>query len=475
MHKKLLLFLLQTIAVQAILVAQESSVYSRYGLGLMANHNSNASNMQGGLGSTYRSIEGPSYINPASISAIKLVSFDVGISGVFSNLKTSSLKERQSGFNLDYLSVSVPIKKFWSSTVALLPYARKDFQVRNSTTIDSTSSYITETNGNGNLNEILWSNGFKVKGFSMGIGLGYTFGKQDNISATTTKTDDVVDLTSYSSYEKNTYKAKAFNLDLGVQYELKIKNKKDTLAPYFMTFGFSVNAPFFLKNQSYETQLKSFYNEILLNRSYDESLADFINDKVENESFLQQYYVSKNWENFVPDTFAILSNNNLKMKVPPAFNVGVAFTKDYKFNVGVDFRYQPWSKYKGYETNAASDLQDSWRIAAGGEVIPNIKKFNKFFSKLKYRAGFYYAQTPVNIRNNSINEFGINFGVGIPMFNRYASEEGFMQSYITYPFNIGFEIGKRGTINDNLVSENFVKFKIGFSLNDKWFVKRKYY
>jgi hypothetical protein len=133
------------------------------------------------------------------------------------------------------------------------------------------------------------------------------------------------------------------------------------------------------------------------------------------------------------------------------------------------------ARYKGFEDNETSKLSNSWRLGFGGEIIPNINKYNKFFSKLKYRAGFYYSKTNISIRNTDVNEFGIDFGVGIPMFNRYSSTEGFMQSYITYPFNIGVQIGKRGTTKNNLVQENFVRFRIGFSLNDKWFVKRKYY
>jgi hypothetical protein len=56
---------------------------------MLSNSNNHASSMMGGLGASYRGIEGPNYINPASISAIKLISFDAGISGMFENIKTS--------------------------------------------------------------------------------------------------------------------------------------------------------------------------------------------------------------------------------------------------------------------------------------------------------------------------------------------------------------------------------------------------
>ena len=40
--------------------------------------------------------------------------------------------------------------------------------------------------------------------------------------------------------------------------------------------------------------------------------------------------------------------------------------------------------------------------------------------------------------------------------------------------NIGFEVGTRGEKSKSFVQENFFAFRIGFSLNDKWFIKRKY-
>jgi len=39
--------------------------------------------------------------------------------------------------------------------------------------------------------------------------------------------------------------------------------------------------------------------------------------------------------------------------------------------------------------------------------------------------------------------------------------------------NLGLEIGKVGD-NDSLVKENYLAFRLGLSLNDVWFIKRKY-
>ena len=79
-----------------------------------------------------------------------------------------------------------------------------------------------------------------------------------------------------------------------------------------------------------------------------------------------------------------------------------------------------------------------------------------------YRADVHFENTGLEINNETINEFGISFGVGLPVGPWFSNA------------NIGFEFGKRGTTNANLIQENFMNLQISLSLNDEWFKKRKY-
>ena len=38
---------------------------------------------------------------------------------------------------------------------------------------------------------------------------------------------------------------------------------------------------------------------------------------------------------------------------------------------------------------------------------------------------------------------------------------------------MGFEFGKRGTTDNNLIEENYFNFRLSLSLTDLWFIKRK--
>jgi len=57
----------------------------------------------------------------------------------------------------------------------------------------------------------------------------------------------------------------------------------------------------------------------------------------------------------------------------------------------------------------------------------------------------------------------MSFGISLPMGLRISN------------INLGFELGQRGTTENNLIKENFYTFRLSLSLNDKWFKKQKIY
>ena len=57
---------------------------------------------------------------------------------------------------------------------------------------------------------------------------------------------------------------------------------------------------------------------------------------------------------------------------------------------------------------------------------------------------------------------GLTLGFGLPIPGAFSN------------INIGFEFGKKGTTNANLVQENYGNLSIGLSFNDKWFNKKLY-
>jgi hypothetical protein len=108
------------------------------------------------------------------------------------------------------------------------------------------------------------------------------------------------------------------------------------------------------------------------------------------------------------------------------------------------------------------EYENSTKFSLGGYYIPKYNSFNRYLERVTYRAGFNYENTGLIINNESINNYGITFGLGLPLGGSFSN------------INIGFEYGKRGTTNAGLVEENYTNVFISLSLSDRWFVKRKY-
>ncbi|HNM31381.1 MAG TPA: hypothetical protein PKM51_01425 [Chitinophagales bacterium] len=447
--------------------AQEHTAYSRYGLGSAFDNNNTQSAQMGGLGAAFQSAETVNYLNPASYGALQMTTLDVGFSGNFATVKTQTQKAKQNSFSLNYLSLFFPIKKYWVTGASLLPFSAKDYFISQTTAFDTATSVRFEYEGSGALYNLSWGNGFRYKGFSVGLNMGYLFGKlNNNTLAYQLNQYGSFDATGYTTWTYTNTKVSSFIWNAGAQYNLPIKSKKDSNKIYNLTFGLSGSAPIKVAKTSYnDDALYTFSSSLLANRATDAGINDFITDYIQPRVSSTQ----------ILDTLSEKFQQRANIRIPATLNIGMMVSRGMKFKAGIDFKFQPWSKYKGFEDNAASKLNNSWRIAAGGEFLPNDKNFSKFFSRLKYRAGFNYTQTNIKINDTPINEFGINFGIGIPLLITAANNDGLLQKVLIYAFNVGFEAGSRGTTNKNLVRENFYRLKIGISLSDKWFVKRKYY
>ena len=86
---------------------------------------------------------------------------------------------------------------------------------------------------------------------------------------------------------------------------------------------------------------------------------------------------------------------------------------------------------------------------------------------INYRAGFRYTNTHLIVNDQNIAEYGISFGIGIPII---SAGKGTM-------FNVGLEAGRRGDKNVTPIYEQFTTIHVGLSLTpskfDRWFYKSK--
>ena len=107
-------------------------------------------------------------------------------------------------------------------------------------------------------------------------------------------------------------------------------------------------------------------------------------------------------------------------------------------------------------------ITNTYGFKAGGYIIPKFNSLTSYFQRVTYRAGIRYEELGLRLREKDISEFGMSFGVSLPVSQGYSS------------LDLGVELGSRGTKSAGLVKENFVNFSVGLSLSDKWFRKRKF-
>jgi hypothetical protein len=160
---------------------------------------------------------------------------------------------------------------------------------------------------------------------------------------------------------------------------------------------------------------------------------------------------------------AASGRDRTEVKIPTTTTLGLGYGEDKKWFMGAEYSFQDMGDFTN-EFVIAEDVayQAASSYAFGAFFVPDYTSFTSFLKRVTYRAGLRYDKSGIVVRGSEINNFGITFGLGMPM-----GQSGFSN------LNLGFEFGRRGTTVANLVEENYLKVSVGLSLNDRWFLKRR--
>jgi len=395
------------------LTAQDktSSPYSYYGIGTPTFNGT----------ADYRSMEGLAVDadstrfnieNPAALGKLQLTSFTVGATQNFTNLKSLDQKEEFRNTTFDYLAVAIPTGKF-NFGFGILPETSVGYKLK-----ESQDDFQSNFTGRGGLTNVFLSAGYRLhKNLSVGVEGGFHYGSVQNESLLFQ--EDI----QYGTREKNRSDVNGFKFKLTAHYETKIsKNLKlQTMVSY---------AP--------KAKLTS-----------------------KNKRWLATLEQSGSNQSIISENEIDLENTNFYL--PENFRVGAGIGKFQKWMVGVE--YQNIGKEEYTNTSFSPDnitykKANVYRL--GGYYIPNYNDITNYFNRITFRAGLRYQETGMKINQEDIDEFGISFGLGLPA-GRYMSN-----------INLGVEYGQRGTSSAGLVKEDFFNVFIGVTLNDKWFIQRRY-
>ena len=438
MIKKLVFVFIALFAIKSYAQEGTASPYSFYGMGSLKFKGTVESRSMGGL-SVYSDSIHINLRNPASYASKNLaiynnesrpVKFAIGGSHTNAKLKSDTASDEVNSSTLDYLAMSFPIGRFGLG-MGLIPYTSVGYKLE---TLNNNNDLSTKFRGEGGVNKVYASLGYLVMdGLSVGVDLGYNFGNVKNNTIEYVYTNEG-SLAQYQTREDNRSDIGGLSANFGIIFSKMIQDKFELTTS--LTFRPEMN----LNSENSRT-----YNTITINA---------IND--------QEYVI-----NSIEADLASQGLKSTDLVLPTKLSLGAGIGQPRIWFVGAEYTYLNTKAFKN-ELYASSDsagnvtYSNASTVSIGGFVIPDYNSFSSYFKRVVYRAGVRFEGTGLNINDQAINEFGISFGVGLPMGNTFSNA------------NLGVEFGKRGTTSENLIQEKFINFQLSFSFNDRWFQKRRF-
>ncbi|MEA3504818.1 MAG: hypothetical protein U9R32_06425 [Bacteroidota bacterium] len=400
------------------------SPYSRFGIGDINRTNNPVYQSMGGLSIGVKDAFHINYMNPASYTAIDSMSFIVE-GGAFSRIsewKTVDESENSEFSSLGNLSIAFPITSSYKMSVGIVPYSNVGYQLTAPTQLRGIGNVNYLYEGNGGINKFYLGGAVNIaKGLSLGVNANYYWGQ--------------IDINTYATFPDSTY-----------YFDTKVM-KHQEISDVAVDFGLQYEY-YFGEDKEWRTVAGIVYSP-----SFNLSATE--------EKLTAQMKKGAGGAESINDTISYKSGVSGSITLPSSYGIGFVVEKKDRIKFGVDYKVQDWSSYESF--GISDSLKNSGQLSIGMEYLPQNNVLSSYYKKIKYRFGFRYSDTYLQLRDNQLKDIGISFGVGLPVKNSGSS------------INLGVEFGKRGTTDNSLIEENYIKFTLGISIYERWFVQRKYY
>jgi hypothetical protein len=426
----LLAVLLSFLAIQAYSQVNTYSPYTRFGLGDIAHAGFGQNQAMGGTGIAIRDENKLNYLNPAAYAARDSMSvlLDFGMSAFTNQYSTNKLSNRWYNANFHHIALSVPIGNHFAMATGIVPFSSVGYNIKqeydNLGTGDAIDYYFKGTGG-----ILKYFAGFSAEAFnriSVGVNMNYLLG----------------DITRQRSitFPKNRGFAETRSLD-----EINISK-------VYFGFGFQYREVF--GDKFYFTLAGTYDMEAVVSSAFSSSVTNYFDGTpgAINDSTI-----------IFPE-FPIRDDRTEEpIIIPSRLGVGIAFGIPGKLTVTGDYYLQDWAAVDNsslYEEGF--DLARAKSMHAGIEYTPDFQAFRGYHNLMSYRLGGFLNESYVMIGDYQLKDYGITFGVGLPLGRTKSS------------MNIAFTYGTRGTLDNNLVKENYGILTFSVTLHDLWFYKRKF-
>ena len=401
-----------------------NSPYAAFGIGDVKYDNTVETSAMAGVSTAYITDFNSSFNfkNPAANQNLELTSIKVEATNennFFKSGLTGQKFTKHSSY-LSNISIAFPLSQKVKFGIGYQPYSSKNYDILiNETSADGTVR-ANRFRGEGSLNTVNAALGYSITPqFALGLRTNFIFGNIYDIDEISYSNAELI-----NGYETKN-EIKNFNFTLGATYQKELMNDRKLTIGATTTLG---------NTSDMETQ-------------YTNSTYFYTTGEVKNyESIIEQ------------------RNTTSKNLIPMEFSLGAGYGENTKWFLGtqIDYRKGENIQFLGNDF----EFQDSYRFSAGGWILPNVNNFRNYFQRVIYRYGAFYEKGNLNINDTNINKFGITLGATFP----------FKSSSITRMsgIDLGVELGKRGTTENNLINQNYINLKIGINFADKWFRKNLY-
>lgn len=415
MHKLTSLFAIASLGFSSLCAQNNtSSPYSRYGFGELVEPGFGYTKSLGGLSAGVRSFSHINSGNPASYTSIDSMGFrfEFGASVKSSSFKDNDYEQQSWDTNLDYLGLQFPIKKWAAFSAGIQPYSFVGYEFSNKH--ESSSSIST-----GSLADTVTYTG------SGGVtqcffGLAFQPFKHFNVGVNGYYNFGKLNHESrvgfansayHGTIQTNEISVHDWSVGFGAQYEIPLAEKRN------LTLGATLNLPSKVKADA-------------------------------NKEIVTPYI----------DTVSVNFDNSFGL--PLTFGAGFAYDINESMLVGADYKFQKWSDAEYFGEKV---FDDRHRFACGVDIHPD-KASKNYLKRISYRAGMNVANSYFKVNDKDFNQMAASLGFGFPL--RRVSNPSYL--------NLGLEYGRAGKQSEDLILEKYFKVSLNLSINERWFVKRKF-
>lgn len=434
MIKKIYFFLLVLLA--PITMAQGTSPFSQStGLGTFLPSNFQANFAKAGIGAS--SFEGSEInpLNPASYAHLKYTTGEASIYASINQLQTNAGSDVLPHANLGAFGLGFPLGNNWGAAFGLQPLTSLAYDA---TFVDASLDDVNYAfEGEGGLNQVFLGFGKAYKQFTFGVNGYYYFGRLNNISKVTYFNEGFE-----NTRIQNVSNASGFGVNLGAQYKTELSAKR------YLTFGGLYSLSTGVSTSDYT----------LINYFTIGEATNSNNKVIENAEF-------HDFE-FVEDTRGMPTDGEINL--PSLLQGGVSWGEIDKWELSLEYQRQGLDEIK--VNGSAKDVEASNMVILGGNYVPNINALGRgnYWKNINYSFGIKGGNSGLLYNNEQFNDFGINFGIGLPLKKFKYQTETFGSS-----IHFGFGYLNR-SINSLGISEEYYNLNFSIILNDKWFIKRKF-